>query len=149
MIMKFLANGLTKVVGSKLLPAGLLGTVLTIGHQWWQERDARIALEATKSTKQICEAEHKLVSMTAVLKAEREQAKAMQAKALEAVEFERQVADELRAERKAIQGEFDAYKLSASSDPRCLSDGVLKLLGGAEQGGSAGKPVRPKVGGDR
>jgi len=147
-MMEILSSILRKTLGSKLLPAGLLGTALTLGHQWWQERDARIALEAAKNTKQQCEAEHKLVSVTALLQEERKQAKAMQEKAMQAVEFERQVADELRTERKQIKEEFDAYKLSASSDPRCLSDGVLKLLGGVEQGGRSDKLLRPKVGGE-
>jgi len=132
-MMNILATVLKRTLASKLLPAGLLGTLLTVGHQWWQERDARIVLEEAKNAKQVCQAEQQLVMVNAQLaaaRAERDKAAALVRKTQEAVEFERQVQDEVRAERKAIKEEFDAFKLASGSDPRCLSDGVLKLLGG-------------------
>ena len=36
-MMNILATVLKRTLASKLLPAGLLGTLLTVGHQWWQE----------------------------------------------------------------------------------------------------------------
>jgi hypothetical protein len=136
-MMTILARLLTGAAGSKLLPAGLIGGLLLMGHQLVLARDARMKAEAAASAKQVCEADHKLAAM----QAERDAARRVAEKAVEAIEFERQVAEELRSERVAIKGEFDAYKSSASADPRCLSDGVLDLLRGDAKDG-----VRPGVG---
>jgi len=133
-MMTILARLLPAVMGSKLLPAGLLVTVLTLGHQWWLERDARMQAQSAATAKQRCEAEQQLVMTTAQLaaaRAERDRALEVSRKKDEAIQFEQQVTDEVRAERKAIKEEFDAYKMASSADPRCLSDGVLKLLGGS------------------
>jgi hypothetical protein len=135
-MMTFLAAAFKWVGGSKLLPAGILMSLLTLGHQVILQRDGRMKAEAAAGAKQVCEAEHTL----AAVKAELGAAKRVAAKAVEAVEFERQVTEELRGERRAIKEEYDAYKVAASTDPRCLSDGVLDLLRGDAKGS-----VRPKL----
>lgn len=135
-MMTILAKLLTGVMGSKFLPTGLIGGLLLMGHQLVLARDGLMKAEAAATATQVCEADHKL----AAANAERDAAKRMAAKALEAIEFERQVAEELRGERTAIKEEYDAYKMAASSDPRCLSDGVLDLLRGDAKGS-----VRPKL----
>jgi hypothetical protein len=135
-MMTLLAAVFKWVGGSKLLPAGIVMSLLTLGHQVILQRDGRLKAEAAAGATRVCEDSHKLAAITA----ERDVAKRMAEKALEAIEFERQIADELRNERTAIKGEYDAYKANASADPRCLSDGVLDLLRGAPKG-----VIRPKV----
>jgi hypothetical protein len=132
-MMTILARALVWLSGTpKLLAVGAITAIMTFAHQWWQERDARIQAQGVKT----CEAEQQLLGM----KAQLTQAQKVAEKAIAAIEYERQVTEELRNERQAIRREFDDYKVAASSDPRCLSDGVLDLLrGGAE--------VRSKRGG--
>src|SRR5688572_19264247 len=104
-MMTILAKIVQLVGGSKLLPAGIVITILTLGHQWWIERDGRMQAQAAKQAKTVCEAEHKL----ALVSAERDHALNLSRKKDAAIEFERQVAEELRGERKSIVAEFEAF----------------------------------------
>jgi hypothetical protein len=123
-MMTLLARALTWLVGApKLLSSAALIGGLVLSHQWWLERDARLKAEGAHQ----CQAEQQLVLM----KAQRDQARHAAEEAVAAVETERQITENLRNERQSIKAEFDAYKASASSDPRCLSDGVLDLLRGS------------------
>lgn len=128
-MMTIIARLLVWVSGTpKLLATGAILTIVTMGHQWWQERTTRIEAQATKT----CQAEQEL----AVMKAERDQARKVAEKAVAAIDYEKQATEEIRNERKTIHDEFEAYKQAASSDPRCLSDGVLELLRGDRSGGT-------------
>jgi hypothetical protein len=119
-MMALLAKGLGWILGSKMLPLGLAGGLLIAVHQLWQGRDERIETAAVAR----CEAEHELARTRALLAAANSEAAARKAQ----LDDERKTTEDLRHERKAITQEFAAYKLAASSDPRCLSDSVLDLL---------------------
>jgi hypothetical protein len=121
-MMTLLAKGLTWALGSKLLPLGLTAGLLVVGHQWWLAHNKSIEIAATSK----CEAGYQLAKMQAQLELVRKQA----ADAEAAIDKERKITEELRHERQSIAQEFAAHKAAASADPRCLSDGVLKLLGG-------------------
>jgi hypothetical protein len=122
-MMTLLAKGLMALLGApKLLSTGLLLGALMLGHQWRLERDARLHMAGVQQ----CEDKHQLVAM----KAERDQARRAVAAAVEAIEVEKKLTEDMRHERQTITAEFEAYKDAASSDPRCLSDGVLDLLRG-------------------
>ena len=120
-MMTLLAKGLGWLFGSKLLPLGLTGALLLTGHQLWLARDRRIEVAATAK----CETGWEL----AKAKAERDQARQQLEQTKAAHIQEQQTTEELRHDRQKIAAEFEAHKASASADPRCLSDGVLKLLG--------------------
>jgi hypothetical protein len=131
-MMTLLAKGLEWLVGApKLLSSGALLAMLVLGHQWWLERDARLRAEGQK----VCEAEHEL----ALARAQRDQARRVAEQAVAAIEVEKQITETLRHERQTIAREFEDYKVAASSDPRCLSDGVLDLLRGSGSMGGAGR----------
>jgi hypothetical protein len=126
-MMTILAKGLGWLLGSSVLPIGLAAGLLVTGHQLWLARDQKIETAAVTR----CEAEHDLAIAQAKLKAAE--------RALEdhkgLLNDERQVTEALRHERTTIRSEFAAYKAAASSDPRCLSDGVLDLLRGHDKVG--------------
>jgi hypothetical protein len=122
-MMTLLAGALQWLVGvPKLLSTGALLAIVILAHNWWLERDARLRDQGA----QTCEAEHQL----ALVKAQRDVAERATLRAKAEAAQERQIAEDIRHERKTIGDEFEAYKLAASSDPRCLSDGVLDLLRG-------------------
>jgi hypothetical protein len=123
-MMTLLAKGLGWLFGSKLLPMGLAGALLLTGHQLWLARDRRIEVAATAK----CEATQELALAKAQLAAVRRQAH----DAHDTIIQERKLNEDLRHERQSIAAEFAAHKAAASADPRCLSDSVLKLLGGAD-----------------
>jgi hypothetical protein len=132
-MMTLLARALTYLVGApKLLSSGALLAGLILAHQWWLERDARLKAAGAQQ----CQVDQRL----ALAEAQRDQARRVAEKAVAAIEAEKSITEELRNERHAIAQEFDAYKEAASSDPRCLSDGVLNLLRGHGQD-------RPRSGG--
>lgn len=128
-MMTLLAKGLGWLLGSKLLPMGLSVALLITGHQLWLARDARLKAEG----KQQCEISWELAQRTA----ERDQARKQLDQAKAAHIQEQQLTEELRNESRKIRDEFDAHKASASADPRCLSDSVLKLLGADGRVGQA------------
>lgn len=128
-MMTLLAKGLGWLFGSKLLPLGLTAGLLVTGHQLWLARDARIATAASAK----CNADWELAKLTA----ERDKARRELAEHQEQLKREQTLTEELRHERQSIASEFAAHKAAASADPRCLSDGVLQLLGGDAGAGKA------------
>lgn len=125
-MMTILAKGLSWLVGSNLIAPISLLAALVMAHQAWLARDERLRDQG----EQTCQAEYQLAAM----KAQRDQARHAVEAAVQAIEQEKQLTETMRNEREAIRSEFAAYKDRASSDPRCLSDGVLDLLRGSGQG---------------
>jgi hypothetical protein len=130
-MMTILGKGLSWLVGSNLIAPAALLAALTLGHQWWLERDARLRSQGATQ----CETAHEL----ALVKAQRDQARNAVEAAVKAAHTQEQLTETMRNERQEIATQFEAYKASASSDPRCLSDGVLDLLRGSGPDSSVGK----------
>lgn len=122
-MMTLLAGALQWLVGApKLLTAGALLTITLLAHQWWLERDAHLKAQGAQQ----CQAEYQLAGV----RAQRDAALAQIARAREETLSQQTLAETLRHDRQAIADEFAAYKAAASTDPNCLSPGVLDLLRG-------------------
>jgi chromosome segregation ATPase len=96
-----------------------VGLFIAIGH-WLQEREAR--QQAVGAQK--CDATWQL----ATLKQERDNARNEIARQRELMESERKGNQELANELQAVRAQYAEHKAAASSDPRCLSDGVLDAI---------------------
>lgn len=139
-MMGLLAKGLSTLVGPWLstltLPALILGGII-MAHQLVQQRDARIEAEATNVCDKNWEAQ--------VRRQERDAAAAEATAARVILEGERKVTEGLRDELDKLNQEIAAVRASSTgSDPRCLSDSVLRSLEGDGRGSAKGRSNRPK-----
>lgn len=121
-MMALLARGLSWLVGSNILAPLSMLAALTFAHQAWLARDARLEAAGTRQ----CEAHNSL----ALVAAQRNAALAQAAQSADLLQQERKINEELTHERDKIVEDYRLAKAAASSDPRCLSDGVLDLLRG-------------------
>lgn len=127
--MALLSRLLTGVSGSWLTMPALLLMLIVSAYQW-KEANAR-ALKAEGKSQ--CDLSWQLSLQKQRTEAAQTVARQMQ----EFFELERQTTEGLRHELSDIRTKFAEAKASASSDPRCLSDGVLDLLQrGAAVGGT-------------
>jgi len=119
-MMTLLARGLTWGLGSKLLLPALLAGLLVFGHQAWLGRDQRLRMAG----KELCDKDWQI----AIAKRERDATRRETEVVQELLEGERKSTERLTDDLKKLEGRFAALKETASTDPRCLSDGVLDIL---------------------
>jgi hypothetical protein len=143
-MMSILAKGLGavfgKYAGTISLPL-MFFVALIMGHQWWVESKAREEAEAVN----ICNATWK----AEVRKQERDAAQRELLSAQELLAGERLINEGLQNDLQKLRERIASVApAAAGSDPRCLSDGVLNLLGGHERI-ERPAPRRPSVRGSR
>jgi hypothetical protein len=107
------------------ITAPLLGLLaLIFAHNWSQERDELARKAAIKQ----CDASWEV----AIRKEERDAATRQVGRAQSILEGERNVNEGLRNELQQLHNQYASLRAqaAASTDQRCLSDGVLNALGG-------------------
>lgn len=118
-MMLLLSKGLGLITGAAA-PYLMVSFLLLWGHQAWQGRDTKLENRA----KQSCNS-----AWLVALSKQQTSAARHDAQRAETLAKERErIMEGLRNDLDNTRSEFEAHKAAASSDPRCLSDGVLQLL---------------------
>lgn len=137
LMMSILSGIIARLAGPWLatvtVPALILAA-LTLGHNAWLKRDARILAQGER----VCDARWE----AAVRAEERRQAAESAAAAQKLLETERQVTEGLNEQVMQLAAELDRVRSTSGSDPRCLSDGVLDALRRRQQPRAAGEARR-------
>lgn len=136
-MMTLLATGLKALLGPYLtkltIPAMIVGLVV-LGHQLVRAHDSRVRAEATNVCDKAWESD--------IRRQERDVAQQSVVAARAILVGEREVNEGLKHELDKVQQEIEAVRAASSgSDARCLSDSMLRAIGGNEQGG--GSQARP------
>jgi DNA anti-recombination protein RmuC len=135
-MMALLSGSLSWLVGKGAatfsIPALLLG-VLLLGHQFIQQKEARLQAQATN----ICDESWKTATRQQERDAARQETLAMQS----ILQGERDINTKLAKDLGELNDQLEQARSAASDDPRCLSDGVLRSLDGPGQNGDPAKPA--------
>lgn len=142
-MMALLSGLLTGAVGkyasSLTIPALIFGSLI-LGHQFLQQRDAKLQAQATN----VCDSNWE----SQIRKQERDVANGNVAAAQSLLEGERKVNEDLRNELSKVGTTIEELRAASSGDDdRCLSDSVLRSLGGpgSDLNGRSSK-ARPRSG---
>lgn len=128
-MMSLLSAGLSYLFGSGLksitLPVVGLGLLVSLYHNFNARRDAVVTKAETNATAQ-CNSSWRL----AISKKNERDAIARAAEAERLHGEERRITEGLNDELQRIRTEAQDLRTRAGSDSKCLSDGVLSILGG-------------------
>lgn len=144
-MMALLSGLLTGAVGKYAaaitIPLLVLGSIV-LGHWYVQERDAKQVLQTTAKR----DADWEI----AIRKQERDVARGATQAAQDLLEAERKLNEGLNNELTRITVEYEELRRAAAPDDcdpeRCLSDSVLRSIGGPGSDGAGGQPAKGRSG---